>query len=363
MSQEIANKFTILLDTMVQSKASDLYLRSDHVPYLRIEGNIIPIDIPPITAAEMDDLAKVLLRPDQQEAFDKKPEMNVMYASPRLGRFRLNIFMQRNAVAMVIRKIREDIEDVTSLGLPKVLESVCMKRSGLILVTGPTGSGKSTTLASLIKYRNKNSNAHIITIEDPIEFIHEDINCIVTQREVGIDTLSFKDALESAVRQAPDVLLIGEMRDVESVKAGLYFSETGHLVFGTLHANNSTQTIERLLQFFPMAVHPQILQELSINLRAVFSQRLLKHKDTGKRIPAYEMMLVNSRFKELLAKADLSTIARELDKFHPDGMISFDTCLIAMLKAGKINMEAALSATDNPNDLKLKIKTLGLKFQ
>lgn len=362
MSQELFNKLNILLETMVKSKASDLYIRSEHKPFLRIEGEIRAIDTVPINSSEMHKLAVMLLRADQLEQFEKKPEMNIMYSSSKLGRFRMNIFMQKSTIAMVIRKIREDIEDVQTLGLPQKLESLAMLRSGLMLITGPTGSGKSTTLAALVKHRNARSNGHIITIEDPIEFIHDDINCIVTQREVGVDTKSFRDALESAVRQAPDVLLIGEMRDVESVKAGMYFAETGHLVFGTLHANNSVQTIERLLQFFPTTSHEQILQALSINLKAVFSQRLLRKKDSNMRIPAYELMIINARFKELLAKSDLSTIAREIDKFHPDGMITFDTCLIDMLKTGKISLEVALASTDNPNDLKLKIKTLGIRL-
>ncbi len=362
-SSNIQKKLNLMLEVMVREKASDLYLRSDHKPYLRIEGDVALLDMDIIPPQEMQQLAVFLLRSDQLEQFEKKQEANLMYApSPELGRFRINVYMQKSTIAMVIRKIREDISDFSTLGLPAKLENLCMLRSGLIVVTGPTGSGKSTTMASMVKYRNAKSTGHIITIEDPVEFVHDDINCIVSQREVGIDTKSFSDALESAVRQAPDVLLIGEMRDVESVKAGMYFAETGHLVIGTLHSNNTVQTVERLLQFFPLDSHEQILQALSINLKAVLAQRLLKKKDSDARIPAYELMIVNARVRELLAGANLTQIARELDKFHTEGMISFDSCLINLLKLGKVSLDACLAATDNPNDLKLKIKTIGLKF-
>lgn len=358
---DIQNKFNNMLAVMVKEKASDIYLRSDHQPYLRIEGDVLLLEVPPISAQEMHELVVSLLRSDQLERFDRKQEENIMYVTPELGRFRINIYMQKNALAMVIRKIREDISSFGSLGLPAKLESLCMMRSGLVLVTGPTGSGKSTTLASMVKYRNSKSTGHILTIEDPVEFVHDDINCIISQREVGIDTRSFSDALESAVRQAPDVLLIGEMRDVESVKAGMYFAETGHLVLGTLHANNAIQTIERLLQFFPPSTHMQILQAMSINLKAVLAQRLLKHKDNESRVPAYELMVINARMRDLLSNSNLSQMARELDLFHPEGMISFDICLINLLKQGKITLDSCIAASDNPNDLRLKIRQLGIK--
>jgi len=358
---EIQNRFNMMLSVMVKENASDLYLRSEYQPYLRIEGDVILLDMPAISAKEMHKLVVFLLRADQLERFERKQEENIMYSNPGLGRFRINIYMQKSTLAMVIRKIREDISTFSALGLPSKLESISMTRSGLVLIVGPTGSGKSSTLASMVKYRNTKSTGHIVTIEDPVEFVHEDINCIISQREVGIDTRSFADALESAVRQAPDVLLVGELRDVESVKAGIYFAETGHLVLGTLHSNNSVQTIERLLQFFPQTSHAQVIQSLAINLKAVLAQRLLKHKDSDTRIPAYELMIINARMRDLLAESKLSQMARELDMFNPEGMISFDTCLINLLKAGKINMETCLAASDNSNDLKLKIRQLGIK--
>ncbi len=360
-SGEMIARLNMMLGIMVRENASDIYLRSEHKPYLRIDGEIVLLDIPPISTEEMQLLTRGILRQDELESFVNKLEANVMYVEPSLGRFRVNVYVQKGTIAMVMRKIREDISDFETLGLPKKLEQLSLVRAGMVLVTGPTGSGKSTTLASMVKYRNTKTVGHIVTIEDPIEFVHDDINCIISQREVGIDTKSFNSALESALRQAPDVLLIGEMRDVESVKAAMYFAETGHLVLGTLHANNSSQTIERLLQFFPSEIHPQTLQALSINLKGVLSQRLLKQKTTDARVPAYELMIVNARMRELIASAKISQIQRELDLFHTDGMISFDRCILDMLKKGQISLDVALSASDNPSDLKLKVKTLGIR--
>ena len=356
------DRLNVMLSIMVREGASDIYLRSEHKPYLRIDGEIVLLDLPEITTEEMQLLTRGILKPNELDAFVKKLESNVMYATPELGRFRVNIYVQKGTIAMVMRKIREDISDFESLGLPKKLETLSLLRAGLVLITGPTGSGKSTTLASMVKYRNIKSIGHIITIEDPIEFMHDDINCIISQREVGIDTRTFASALESALREAPDVLLIGEMRDVESVKAAMYFAETGHLVLGTLHANNASQTIERLLQFFPTEIHTQILQAISINLRGIFSQRLVRQKTSDERIPIYELMVVNARMKELIASNKLSQISKEIDLFHTDGMISFDKCIMDMLKKGKISAESALANSDNPNDLKLKIKTSGIKI-
>lgn len=356
------DRLNVMLSIMVREGASDIYLRSDHKPYLRIDGEIVLLDLPPITTDEMQLLTRGILKPNELDAFVKKLESNVMYTTPELGRFRVNIYVQKGTIAMVMRKIREDISNFETLGLPKKLETFSLLRSGLVLITGPTGSGKSTTLASMVKYRNTNSVGHIITIEDPIEFTHEDINCIISQREVGIDTRSFNAALESALREAPDVLLIGEMRDVESVRAAMYFAETGHLVLATLHANNASQTIERLLQFFPTDMHTQILQALSINLKGVFSQRLVRQRTSEDRIPLFELMAVNARMKELISTSKISQISKEIDLFHTEGMISFDKCIMDMLKKGKISIDTALAYSDNPNDLKLKIKTSGIKY-
>lgn len=363
LDSTMLDKLNLMLGIMVREGASDIYLRSEHKPYLRIDGEIVLLDLPPITTDEMQLLTKSILKQTELEAFIKKLESNIMYVAPDLGRFRVNIYVQKGSIAMVMRKIREDISDFETLGLPKKLEQVSLMRAGLVLITGPTGSGKSTTLASMVKYRNIKSIGHIVTIEDPIEFVHDDINCIISQREVGIDTRSFNSALESALRQAPDVLLIGEMRDIESVKAAMYFAETGHLVLATLHANNASQTVERLLQFFPNDSHQQIFQSLSINLKAILAQRLLRQRTSDERIPAYEFLVVNARFKELLSSGNITQIGREIDLFHTEGLISFDKCLLEMLKRGQISLETALGASDNPGDLRLKIKTLGINVK
>ncbi|MDQ7822154.1 MAG: PilT/PilU family type 4a pilus ATPase [Candidatus Eremiobacteraeota bacterium] len=347
-----------ILAAMVRENASDVYIRADSHPFFRVEGELVEVEVAKFTQEMLEDLKDDLLRPEDRESFKKKPEANITYANPNLGRFRANIYVQRGTIAIVMRKIRDDILEFSKLGLPPILEKLALIRSGLVLITGPTGSGKSTTLASMVRYRNENSSGHIITIEDPVEFVHSDMNCIVSQREVGIDTMSFQDALESALRQAPDVLLVGEMRDVESVKAGVYFAETGHLVLSTLHSNNTIQTVERMLQFFPTAVHDQILQQLSINLKAVVSQRLIKNKDGTGRLLVCEVMIVNARVSELLIKGELNQIRKELDQFASEGMVSFDVSLIEKFKNGELSAEQCMRASDNPNDMRLKLKTL-----
>ena len=347
-----------ILAAMVRELASDVYIRADSPPYFRIEGDLVSVEVASFTVDMMEELKNELLDHDEQNEFKKRPEANVTYYKEGLGRFRVNVYRQRGTIAVVMRKIRDDILEFSTLGLPAVMEKIALLRSGLVLITGPTGSGKSTTLAALIKYRNENSTGHIITIEDPIEFVHSDINCILSQREIGTDCLSFKDALESAVRQAPDVLLVGEMRDVESCNAAVYFAETGHLVLSTLHSNNTIQTVERILQFFPSEIHEPLLHQLSINLKGVVSQRLIPRKDETGRLLAYEIMIVNARVSELLVRNELQQIRKELDQFAPEGMISFEHCLIENYKNGNISAEQCVKYSDNPTDMKLKLKTL-----
>ncbi|MCD6309685.1 MAG: PilT/PilU family type 4a pilus ATPase [Candidatus Eremiobacteraeota bacterium] len=349
-----------LLEVMVREGASDIYLKADAAPTLRIEGQLAPIETEHLSEEFTRELAFDIMPEDQRDNFKNRPEANFVYRGTKLGRFRVNAYLQRESVAMVMRKIRDDILDFETLGLPPVTRDLAMIKRGLVLVTGPTGSGKSTTLAAMIRYRNENSTGHILTIEDPIEFIHDDINCIVSQREVGSDTMSFRDALESAVRQAPDVLLVGEMRDVESVKAGIYFAETGHLVLSTLHSNNSIQTIERILQFFPTDQHESMLQQLAFNLKAVVCQRLLPARDGTGRVLALEIMIVNARMHEHIYKGNLGNISRELDQFHPDGMMSFDYSFIKLFREGKISLDECIRSSDNPRDMKLKLKKIGV---
>lgn len=347
-----------ILKLMSQEKASDLYIKAGAQPSLRIEGDLVPVNITPFTPEMVEALALEIMPDYQKGPFQNKPEANFMYSLSEVGRFRVNVYRQRGTLAMVIRKIRDDVEDIETLGLPKVLRDLVMLKRGLILLTGPTGSGKSTTLAAMIDYRNANAPGHIITIEDPIEFLHKDMRSIVSQREVGTDTMSFADALENAVRQAPDVLLIGEMRDVASVQAAVHLAETGHLVLSTLHSNNATQTVERVLQFFPSEIHEQILKQLALNLKAVISQRLVMRKDEKGRVPAIEIMIGNARIQDLLNKGELTQIKRELDVFQPEGMQSFDYSLLELYKNDIITAEVAMRNSDNPNDMRLKIKTL-----
>jgi len=342
----------------VREDASDVYVRAGLPPCLRIEGALAFVDMEPLTPEVTELMCQQIMKPAHRESFQTRPEANLVYEVPGIGRFRVNVYLQRGTYAMVLRAVRDEILDFDALRVPEVAKKLSLLKRGLVLVTGPTGSGKSTTLAAMVKYRNENTSGHIVTIEDPIEYIHHDINCIISQREVGSDTLNFQDALESALRQAPDVLLIGEMRDRESVKAAVYFAETGHLVLSTLHSNNSVQTVERVVQFFPTEIHEQIYAQLALNLRAVISQRLIPRKDEGGRVAALEVMIVNVRVQELLQKAQLTQLKRELDMFAPEGMQSFDAALLGLYRDGLISPEDSVRHSDNPNDMRLKLKTM-----
>jgi twitching motility protein PilU len=347
-----------VLVAAVRENASDVYIRAGLPPCLRIEGELAFVDMEPLSPEITELMVHQIMRPAQREAFNTRPEANMVYEVPDIGRFRVNAYLQRGTYAMVLRKVRDEILNFEQLKIPEVAKKLSLLKRGLVLVTGPTGSGKSTTLAAMVKYRNENTAGHIVTIEDPIEYLHTDIRCIVSQREIGTDTMSFQDSLESALRQAPDVLLIGEMRDRESVKAAVYFAETGHLVLSTLHANNAVQTIERIVQFFPTEIHDQIFAQLALNLRACIAQRLVPAKEGATRIAAVEIMIVNARVAELLHKAELTQLKRELDLFLPEGMQSFETSLLNLFRDGLISAEDAVRHSDNPNDMRLKIKTM-----
>jgi twitching motility protein PilU len=347
-----------VLTVMVREQASDVYIKAGKAPILRIEGQLAPVECAALTAAMTEHLAYTIMPPHQREKFDSGiDDANFIYNLDRVGRFRTNAYRARGSICMVLRRVSEDILEFEQLGLPVVLGELAMKKRGLVLLTGPTGSGKSTSLASMIKYRKEKAMGHILTIEDPIEYLHTDTEtCIVSQREIGHDTKNFMEALESAVRQAPDVLLIGEMRDVESVKASVYFAETGHLVLSTLHANNAIQTVERVLQFFPEDMHQGILAQLSLNVRGIVAQRLIRGHD-GKRVAACEVLIGNARMAELMRAGSLTQIKRELDQFLPEGMQSFDTSLLELYRAGKISVDEAIRNSDNANDMRLKIKS------
>jgi twitching motility protein PilU len=344
-----------LLKKMVEKDASDLYIKADTPPTFRVEGKTIqePGKISPM---EAERLAYSIMNDEQQVTFAQTNEMNLAFSYAELGRFRCNIYKQRGTIGIVLRRVKTQIPSIDNLNLPPILNKLALEKRGLVLVVGATGSGKSTTLAAMLNYRNENCEGHIITIEDPIEFIHQDKKSIVSQREVGIDTESYSEALKNALRQSPDVILIGEMRDVESVSASIYFAETGHLVMSTLHSTNASQALERILQFYPGEMHPQILMQLSLNLKAIISQRLINRADGNGRVPAVEIMLVTPRIKDLIKKGEISQIRGAIQASIKDGLQSFDQALYELYTKGLITIDDALAAADSANDLRLKIK-------
>jgi twitching motility protein PilU len=286
--------------------------------------------------------------------------MNLATSLPGVARFRVNIFQQRGSVGMVIRRIKADVMSVDEMGLPSILKDIVMTKRGLVLVVGATGSGKSTSLAAMIDHRNSHEAGHIITIEDPIEFVHRHKQSIVTQREVGFDTHTFQAALKNTLRQAPDVILIGEIRDTETMEAAITFAETGHLCLGTLHSNNANQAIERIMNFFPMERHAQIYLQLSLNLRSIVSQRLIPAVD-GKRVVALEVLMDTPRIKDLIKKGDVDVLKEGMEQGVQEGCQTFDQALFSLYKDGKISLEQALINADSANNLRLKIKLAGLK--
>jgi twitching motility protein PilU len=287
-------------------------------------------------------------------------EMNLALYYKDLGRFRVNVFRQRGNVGLVFRHIKAEIQSVEELGLPPIIKDLAMTKRGLILVVGATGSGKSTTLAAMIDHRNSVSPGHIISVEDPIEFVHPHKKCLITQREVGFDTLSFHNALKNTLRQAPDVILIGEIRDTETMEAAITFAETGHLCLGTLHSNNANQAIERIMNFFSVERHQQIYLQLSLNLRAILSQRLVPSLD-GRRAPAIEIMLDTPRIKDLIKKSEIDTLKEAMEQGVEEGCQTFDYVLFTLYKEGKISLEQALINADSANNLRLKIKLEGVR--
>jgi len=342
------------LKVLSEKDGSDLYLSTGARPSAKFNGVLTPLGKEPAPPGWVEGLANELMSDRQKEEFKNKPEMNLALSLPNIGRFRVNIFKQRNEVSMVIRNIVTDIPDLEKLGLPDVLKKVIMLKRGLILFVGGTGSGKSTSLAALIDHRNTNSRGHIITIEDPIEFVHQHKGCIINQREVGMDTDCFEDALKNTLRQAPDVILIGEIRDRETMEHALAFAETGHLAISTLHANNANQALDRIINFFPEEKRQSLLSDLSINLQAFVSQRLIPTVD-GKRCAAIEVLLNSPRIADLIKEGDVLGIKEVMEKSEPMGMQTFDVALYKLYTAGKITLEEALKNADGENNLRLKI--------
>jgi twitching motility protein PilU len=347
-------EFKDYLSILVRNDGSDLYLTVGAPPAAKFQGALKPLENIKLTNDMLKDIAYGLMDADQQKAFEAIPEMNLAISEPGIGRFRINIFRQRNNFALVIRNIKVEIPNADKLGLPEVLKNIIMEKRGLILFVGGTGSGKSTSLAALIDHRNAHSSGHIITIEDPIEYIHPHKRCLVNQREVGVDTMSYEDALKNALRQAPDVILIGEIRSRETMEHALAFAETGHLCLSTLHANNSNQALDRILNFFPEERHNQLLLDLSLNLKAFVSQRLVPTVE-GKRTAAIEILLTSQLVRDLILKGEIQNIKEAMEKSENIGMQTFDSHLMRLFKEGVITLEEALQNSDSPNNLKLKI--------
>ncbi|MCP4284145.1 MAG: PilT/PilU family type 4a pilus ATPase [Gammaproteobacteria bacterium] len=343
------------LKLMVQKNGSDLFFSTGAPPNLKAEGRTMPIGDTPMGHGMVRKLAYSIMSDDQVSEFEATMECNLAVSMSGLGRFRVNVFKQRGDVAMVIRYIKGDIPSIEDLNLPQQLKELIMMPRGLILVVGSTGSGKSTSLASMIDHRNANATGHILTIEDPVEFLHTHKKSVVDQREVGLDTLSYEVALKNAMREAPDVILIGEIRDKETMKHAIAYAETGHLCLSTLHANNANQALDRIVNFFPDTAHHQLFMDLSLNLKAVISQRLVKSKD-GKRVPAVEIMLLTTFVAELIQKGDVHSVKEAMEQGSERGMQTFDQALYNLYKDGQITLEEALGNADSRNNLSLKIR-------
>lgn len=347
-----------LLAKTVELDGSDLFLSTAAPPSVKVMGKLVPLDFPPFQKEEVKTLAYHIMTPDQVAEFEKKLEMNLAISESGIGRFRVNVFVQRAEVAMVIRRIQIDIPSLESLGLPLILKDVIMEKRGLVLFVGATGSGKSTSLASLINYRNENHAGHIFTIEDPIEYVHRHKKSIVNQREVGIDTLSYEEALKNTLRQSPDLILIGEIRSQETMEHAIAFAETGHLCLSTLHANNANQALDRIINFFTEEKRPQLLLDLSFNIRAIVSQRLVSTVD-GKRTAAVEILLGSPLILSLIHRGEFAAIKETMEKSTNLGMQTFDQALEQLYFDGKISYEEAIRNADSKNNLRLKIKLRG----
>ncbi len=347
--------FNDLLKMMIDKDGSDLFLTTGAPPSMKAHGKLIPLLDKKLPEGMVKKIAYQIMNDEQIKDFEKSPEMNLAVADPDIGRFRVNIFQQRGELGIVARNIKTEIPDASSLGLPPVLSELIMSKRGIILFVGGTGSGKSTSLAALIDHRNKNSDGHIITIEDPVEFIHPHQGCIVNQREVGVDTNSYEEALKNTLRQAPDVILIGEIRSQETMEHALAFAETGHLCLSTLHANNANQALDRIINFFPDERHKQLFLDLSLNLVAFVSQRLIPTVD-GKRAAAIEILIGTPRVCDLIKGGKVMEIKEVMEKSEQQGMKTFDSALFDLYKSGKISYEEALKNADSKNNLRLRIQ-------
>jgi twitching motility protein PilU len=345
-----------LLRMMVQKEGSDLFITAGAVPSMKVNGKMTPLSNQSLSPQHTQVLVRSIMNDRQMAEFDSTQECNFAISLPGVSRFRVNAFTQRGSVGVVLRVIRSDIPEFADLDLPPVLQDVAMTSRGLVIFVGATGSGKSTSLAAMVGYRNENSKGHIITIEDPIEFIHNHRNCIVTQREIGVDTESYEVALKNTLRQAPDVILIGEIRDRETMDYAIAFAETGHLCLSTLHANSTNQALDRIINFFPEERRAQLLMDLSLNLKGIISQRLIPSADRQGRVPAVEVMLNTPLMSDLIFKGNVHEIKELISKSNELGMQTFDQALFNLFESGQISYEDALRNADSLNDLRLRIK-------
>ena len=346
--------FKKYLRALVQNDGSDLYLTFNAPPAAKFQGQLKALSSEKMTSEQLQEVASFLMNDEQQAQFDKKPEMNLALDEPDIGRFRINIFKQRTHLAMVIRNIKVEIPNADDLGLPEILKETIMQKRGLVLFVGGTGSGKSTSLAALIDHRNANASGHIVTIEDPIEYVHPHKRSLISQREVGVDTDSYEDALENTLRQAPDVILIGEIRTEETMEHALAFAETGHLCLSTLHANNTNQALDRIINFFPEERHNQLLMDISINIQAFISQRLVPTID-GKRVAAIEILIGTPMVKDLIMKGDVMGLKEVMEKSEELGMQTFDSHIYKLYKQGVISLDEALKNADSASNLQVRI--------
>ena len=364
MEKDQAVKFIHeLLRGLVARKASDLFITAGFPPAFKVDGKMTPVSNQSLTPQHTQELARSLMNDKQAQEFEGTKECNFAINPPGIGRFRVNAFVQQQRVGIVLRTITTNIPKFEDLGLPPVLKDVAMTKRGLVIFVGGTGSGKSTSLAAMIGYRNENSYGHIITIEDPIEYVHDHKNCLITQREVGVDTDSWETALKNTLRQAPDVILVGEIRERETMEHAIAFAETGHLCMGTLHANSANQALDRIINFFPEERRAQLLMDLSLNLKGLISQRLIPLKGTKGRAAAIEILLNSPLISDLIFKGEVHEIKEIMKKSREMGMQTFDQALFELYETGKISYEDAMRNADSMNELRLQIKLHGKEAQ
>ena len=360
MEREQAIKFMQdLLKLMIEKKGSDLFVTVGFPPAMKIQGKMTPVSKTALTAENTKAMCYAIMNDRQLKEYEATKECNFAVAPPGIGRFRANAFIQQSCCGLVMRVIETEVPNIDKLGLPEVLKETVMTKNGLIIMVGGTGSGKSTSLAAMIDYRNTNSYGHIITIEDPIEYVHPHKNCVIMQREVGVDTDDWEIALKNTLRQAPDVILLGEIRDRDTMEFGIAFAETGHLAMATLHANSSNQALDRIINFFPEERKTQLLMDLSLNLKAVISQRLVKTPDGKGRRAAIEILLNSPLISDLILKGEVHEIKNIMAKSRELGMQTFDQALFDLQQADEISYEEALRNADSVNELRLKIKLEG----